>query len=85
MRLQLAKFVARDHRQGWRSVTRVGNTLLNEPAVHEGLVAHLEDEVQEMKDAETPDEESKEAVDVANMAFLVWWRNEASQGGQNRA
>ncbi len=73
-REMVAKFYLRDDRQGERSVTRVGNRLLTERGVHKGLLLHLDDEVQELKDAIDLSEERKESVDVANMAFLLWWR-----------
>ena len=69
----LQKFQDQDQKQGERSVTRVGNTLLGEDGVKEDLWEHFEAEIQEMRDAEFTEEEMREAVDVANMAFLIWW------------
>ena len=71
----LAKFQVRAERHPGRSVTEVGRRLLDEDGVYEGLWQHFEEEVQEMRDADHINEEMKEAVDVANMAFLIWWRD----------
>ncbi len=71
----LAKFQARADRHPGRSVTEVGRTLLDEPGVYEGLWKHFEDEVQEMREAGHTQDEMGEAIDVANMAFLIWWRD----------
>jgi hypothetical protein len=71
----LAKFEARDVKQGERSVTRVGNALLQEHGVYEDLWQHFYEEVAEFQLAERAEEKVGEAVDVANMAFLIWWRD----------
>ncbi len=71
----LAKFKARDRVFGERSVVRVGDALLKEDGVYEGLWEHFEAEVQEMRDADHIEDEIGEAVDVGNMAFLIWWRD----------
>lgn len=67
----LSKFKLRDSKQGRRSVTRVGAKYLNEPGVRVNLFHHLNDEVQELINSELGD--AWEAVDVGNMAFLIWW------------
>mgnify|MGYP001581332559 CR=1 FL=1 len=72
----LAKFRARDTKQGERSVTRVGNTLLNQDGVLKGLWEHFESEVREFRQATSLDDSMGEAIDVANMAFLIWWREQ---------
>lgn len=68
---QLEKFRARDEKNGERSVTRVGARYLNEPGIRLGMLHHLNEEVRELIDADLND--SREAVDVGNMAFLIWW------------
>lgn len=72
----LAKFQLRDERQGVRSVTRVGNLYLNEQGVIEGMMEHLDEEVAELKDAPISGQKAGEAVDVGNMAFLIWWHHQ---------
>ncbi len=71
----LAKFQKRADKHGARSVTVAGDKHLHEDGVYEGLWHHFDDEVQEMRRAEHTEDEMGEAVDVANMAFLIWWRD----------
>ena len=71
----LEKFHQRADKHGERSVTVSGSKHLHEPGVQEGLWKHFMLEVDEFNDAEYGTEEMEEAVDVANMAFLIWWEN----------
>ena len=67
----LAKFRDQRNKYGDRAVTKVGRTLLNESGVEKGLWKHLLKEIKEFKAAPG---DTSEAVDVANLAFLLWWR-----------
>lgn len=71
----LAKFALRSEKHGDRSVVIAGNKHLRDEGVYEGLYEHLGDEIEELwaTNQDTP-EQMDEAVDVANMAFLIWWR-----------
>ena len=66
-----SKFEARTVKHGPRSVTVVSDSLLREPGVFPGLIEHFHAEVNEL--IETGYQDSSEQVDVANMAFLMWW------------
>lgn len=41
---------------------------------YNGLIEHFFEEVNEFATSKNLSEEAYEAVDVANMAFLIWWR-----------
>lgn len=69
------KFHLKSADYGARDVTIVANRLLTEPGVLEGLLAHLADEIQEFKDGVDFDDRRREAVDIGNLAFLLWWRS----------
>ena len=77
----LTKFYDRAEKQGDRSVTVVGDNLLQEQGTYIKLWAWLLDEVKELQEA-SQEEEAAEAVDVANMAFLIWWANRAEDKPQ---
>ena len=74
-RAMQAKFEAVAYKHPDRSVTTVGNRLLDQEGVYEGLWEHFDSEVREFHEATHRDDQMAEAVDVANMAFLIWWRD----------
>lgn len=66
------KFQARAYKHGERSVTKVGDSVLREPKVFNELINHLISEVIELlQNYHSLDEH----IDVANMAFLLWWHD----------
>ena len=69
----LEKFRAREEKQGARSVTRVGTRLLDQEDIYSWL--HERFSSKEFGTAVSFEAEAKEAVDVANMAFLIWLHN----------
>jgi hypothetical protein len=71
----LDKFQLRADKHGDRSVTVAGSKHLHEDYVSEGLWAHFYAEVDEFRRADHTEAEMGEAVDVANMAFLIWWKD----------
>ena len=71
----LDKFKARADKHGERSVTVAGSNHLHEDGVTEGLWSHFYSEVDEFRRADHTQDEMAEAVDVANMAFLIWWKD----------
>ena len=60
-----------------RSLKEIGNLYLNDQGAIEGLMEHLDEEVTELKDAATSGQKAGEAVDVSNIAFLVWWHHQS--------
>lgn len=62
-----AKFMLRESRNGLASVTRQS---VLEVYTHEQIWKRLEDEIHELRTEPT---DEIEAVDVANMAFILWW------------
>ena len=68
----LEKFLARDAKQGERSVVRVGDSKIREAGIFDGMLSHLFEEVSELADEPHSD---REQVDVANIAFLLWWHD----------
>lgn len=72
----LAKFRLRAERWGERAISVAGDSLLSEPGQLQILRGHLDDEIDELRAAPYLDEEAREAVDVANSAFLIWWRHQ---------
>ncbi len=69
----LAKFYQRAEKWGDRSVTIPG--VLDSTNI-DFLRNYLDREMQELHDALPGPEEMGEAVDVANLALLIWWRNQ---------
>ncbi len=78
----LIKFQLREDKHGERSVALVGDTLLQEEGAGEKLMHHLGLEVVELQIAKNDSESMDEAVDVANMAFLLWWRHLGANRGK---
>ena len=73
------KFQRVDHKHGDRSVVRQGYEMRELSRSDDGIFAHLRDEVKELSDemlAERIDPASVqgEAIDVSNMAFLLYWK-----------
>ena len=81
----LDKFYARAEKHGDRSITILGSDAFIDEGTGDGtwaqLWSHFNQEVGEIR-ATLPEsqEESAEAIDVANMAFLIWWSNGVSGG-----
>ena len=72
----LEKFRARAVKHGDRSVTIAGATYLHDDGVIRGLWRHFGAEVDKFRRADRDTQnEMDEAVDVANMAFLIWWKD----------
>lgn len=72
----LAKFAAVDHKHGKPSIFEVATGAGFDRA---SLVAHLQNEIVEWLHAP---ESVTELVDVANMAFLLWWAYQDTEAGE---
>ena len=73
----LEKFYARHAKNAANGGKSVVDTPITEIDVKD-LRVHFYDEVAEFENALEGAEERDEAVDVANMAFLIWWHSQES-------
>jgi hypothetical protein len=80
----VTKFKHVDHKHGDRSVVRPGYKMDDIEHLNDGILSHLMNEVDELK-GELVTRNAKrlfvmgEAVDVGNMAFLIFWKGCVSE------
>ena len=70
--LMYKKFYDRVEKWGEDSITIPGN--INKASM-ESIKDYFDGELEELVSATNPEDEMGECVDVANMAFLIWWKN----------
>ena len=78
------KFKRMDHKHGDRSVVRAGYAMRDVNDLSDGILSHLMDEVTELKGEMNITDANPllvmgEAVDVGNMAFLIYWKGRVSK------